>query len=515
MTTEDRALPGSRPQRPADERRPQDVHQPEAVLTADGVHVEAEDGRDDQHREAGTRTARHDEADHQQRRHRGEQWPQGAARDLVNRESEGDRAHCGQQCSVQISDRRPRARSTGGWYRRGVKPIQRGAPIRSVASVDRLRVLSIIDRLNVGGPALIATVLCEGLDPARFDHRLLAGSIDPDEGDYVDLRAPELRVERIKGLGRSPHPGNDAQALWRVSEVVRDFRPHIVHTHKAKAGVLGRTAAWTRRVPATVHQFHGHLLSGYFSPSKTKLVAGVERALARPTTGLIAVGAQVRDELLAAGIGRRDQYTVVAPGVVLPAPPDRRAARATFGLGPDAPVVCFVGRLTQVKRPERFIDLAIEVARSHPTTTFLVAGEGELLETLRERARALGDSVQFLGWRGDVATVYAASDVVVLTSDNEGMPVALIEAASIGTPAVTTRVGSAPEVVLDGVTGFVTGMEVASLVRATLELLENDDLRRGMGAAAADRARREFSAARLVADTAALYERIAAQRGVG
>ena len=197
------------------------------------------------------------------------------------------------------------------------------------------------------------------------------------------------------------------------------------------------------------------------------------------------------------------------------APGSPRGARATFGLGPDAPVVCFVGRLTQVKRPERFIDLAIEVARSHPTTTFLVAGEGELLETLRERARALGDSVQFLGWRGDVATVYAASDVVVLTSDNEGMPVALIEAASIGTPAVTTRVGSAPEVVLDGVTGFVTGMEVASLVRATLELLENHDLRRGMGAAAADRARREFSAARLVADTAALYERIAAQRGVG
>jgi len=380
--------------------------------------------------------------------------------------------------------------------------------------MERLRVLSIIDRLNVGGPALIATVLCEGLDPARFDHRLVSGSIDPAEGDYVVLRAPDLRVERIKGLGRSPHLGNDAQAFWRVSEVVRGFRPHIVHTHKAKAGVLGRTAAWTRRVPATVHQFHGHLLSGYFSPTKTKLVAGVERALAKRTTSLVAVGVQVRDELLAAGIGRRDQYTVVAPGVALPASPDRRAARAAFGLDAEVPVVCFVGRLTQVKRPERFIDLAIEVARRHPSATFLVAGEGELVDSLRERGRSLGDRVQFLGWRGDVATVYAASDVVVLTSDNEGMPVALIEAASIGTPAVTTRVGSAPEVVLDGVTGFVTEANVASLARATLEILENQDLRRAMGEAATLRARREFGAARLVADTAALYERLASERGI-
>ena len=173
-------------------------------------------------------------------------------------------------------------------------------------TLGRLRVLRIIDRLNVGGPALQATVLSEGLDPARFDHRLLAGEISPDEGDYVTLRAPDLPVERIAGLGRSPHFGNDAQALWHISEVIRGFRPHIVHTHKAKAGVLGRVAAWTHRVPATVHHYHGHLLTGYFSPSKTKLVAGVERAMARPTTALVAVGAQVRDELLAAGIGRRD-----------------------------------------------------------------------------------------------------------------------------------------------------------------------------------------------------------------
>jgi len=160
---------------------------------------------------------------------------------------------------------------------------------------QRVRVLRIIDRLNVGGPALQATVLSEGLDPARFDHRLLAGAIDANEGDYVVLRAPDLPVERVAGLGRSPHLGNDAHAMWRIAQVIREFRPHIVHTHKAKAGVLGRVAAWTHRAPATVHHFHGHLLTGYFSPAKTSLVAGVERALAYPTTALVAVGEQVRD----------------------------------------------------------------------------------------------------------------------------------------------------------------------------------------------------------------------------
>jgi glycosyltransferase involved in cell wall biosynthesis len=378
--------------------------------------------------------------------------------------------------------------------------------------MNRLRILQVIDRLNVGGPALIATLLSEGLDPARFEHRLLAGAIDPDEGDYVTLRAPDLRVERVRGLGRSPHVGNDAQAWWRIVQEIRRFRPHIVHTHKAKAGVLGRTAAWTCRVPATVHHYHGHLLTGYFSPAKTRLVVGAERVMAYPTTALVSVGAQVRDELLAAGIGRSEQYSVVAPGVELPTAPDRGAARAALGLRADAPVIAFAGRLTQVKRPERFIDMAIEVARRYPNAVFLVAGDGELLDSLRQRAHPLEERARFLGWRADVATIYAACDFLVLTSDNEGMPVSLIEAASVGTPAVTTRVGSAPEVVLDGVTGIVTGNGVDELADAAITLLDDGDLRRRMGAAAAARARQEFGGPRLVDDMAALYERIAGER---
>lgn len=371
----------------------------------------------------------------------------------------------------------------------------------------------VIARLNVGGPALIADVLTRGLDPARFEQLLLAGSVGPGEEDYVDLRAPDLPVQRVQGLGRDPDPMGDARALSGLSRAMDRFRPHIVHTHTAKAGVLGRLTAWRRRVPATVHTFHGHLLHGYFSPAKTRLVVGTEQLMARRTTRLVAVGAQVRDDLLAAGIGRPDQFAVVPPGVSLPRPPSRSEARSALGLPAAGPVVTFVARLTQVKRPERFVDMAIEVARHHPSAVFAVAGEGDLLTELRDRAALLGGRVAFLGWRRDVETVYAASDVVVLTSDNEGMPVSLIEAALAARPAVSTRVGSAPEVVADGETGILVESTSAALAQGVSVLLDDAGLRERMGTAAQARAREEFSQARLVAATAELYEDLTRRDG--
>ena len=199
-------------------------------------------------------------------------------------------------------------------------------------SGQRIRVLRLIARLNVGGPALQAKVLSEGLDPARFEQRLVAGAVGADEGDFVSMRAPQLRVETLAGLGRDPNGWSDVRALVRLYDVIRSFDPHIVHTHTAKAGVLGRLAAWGARVPATVHTFHGHLLHGYFSPAKTMAIVQAERRLARRTTRLVAVGQQVREDLLAAGIGRPDQFVIVPPGVQLPEPPPQAVARRTLGL---------------------------------------------------------------------------------------------------------------------------------------------------------------------------------------
>src|SRR5437899_2872105 len=188
---------------------------------------------------------------------------------------------------------------------------------------------------------------------------------------------------------------------------MRRFRPHIVHTHTAKAGALGRVAAGVARVPATVHTFHGHLLHGYFSPAVTRAVVATERMLARRTTRLVAVGARVRDELVAAGIGRAEQYAVVPPGVDLGAVPTRDDARRALGLPLDDTIVGYVARLTPIKRPDRFVDVAERVAERHPEVRFVVAGEGPLLGKMKEQARRLGDRIRFVGWRSDVETVYA------------------------------------------------------------------------------------------------------------
>jgi glycosyltransferase involved in cell wall biosynthesis len=371
--------------------------------------------------------------------------------------------------------------------------------------------MRVIARMNVGGPALQVTGLVQELDCERFDHRLWTGSVGQGEADYISLRAPGLPHTVVRGLGRSPQALDDLRALRQLHEAVRAFRPHVVHTHTAKAGVLGRAAARAAGVPALVHTFHGHLLHGYFSPAVTAAVVQVERALARASTRLVAVGEQVRDDLLAAGIGRPGQYVVVPPGIALPTPPPREQARTDLGLPRAVPVVVLVARLTSIKRPQRFLEVAGRLADRYPTAVFAVVGEGELLAELTATAPS---NVRFLGWRSDVEVVYAAADLAVLTSDNEGMPVSLIEAALCGVPAVATRVGSVAEVVLDERTGWLCSPDVDALTAAVDRALQDPAALRAAGDAARDHATASFSRRRLVMDTERLYDRIAVEQGL-
>jgi glycosyltransferase involved in cell wall biosynthesis len=385
----------------------------------------------------------------------------------------------------------------------------------STSRRPRWRVLRVIARMNVGGPALQVTGLTLELDKERFEQRLLTGECGPGETDYLQLHDIDLDEVRIPGLGRAVNPLDDARALRRLVQEIHSFRPDVVHTHTAKAGVLGRVAAHLSRVrpqASIVHSFHGHLLHGYFGPATTRAVVALERALARGTDRLVAVGSQVRDDLVAARIGRPDQYVVVAPGITLPLAPPRAAARAALDIDHDRPVIAFVGRLTRIKRPDRLVESVKEVRARGTDAILIVAGDGDLLPAVRDQARPLGDAVRFLGIRSDIEVVLAAADVVVLTSDNEGMPVSLIEAAIASRPAVTTRVGSAGEVVLDGKTGYVVERNADALAEAMNRLLTNHDLRRRMGDAAHVYATTRFSRARLVADTANLYTELLMSR---
>lgn len=319
------------------------------------------------------------------------------------------------------------------------------------------QVVHIIARMNVGGPAALVVELLEHLP----DQSLLTGDVESDEADHLALRSPCTPFVRVPGLGRSPRPGDDLRAMAFLTRELRRRRPDVVHTHTAKAGVLGRLAARAAGVPTVVHTFHGHLLHGYFSAAVTRGVIQTERALAGFTDHLVAVGEQVRDDLLAVRVGRASQYTVIPPGVAVPAPPSRARAREILGLG-GGPVVSSVGRLTPVKRPDRLLAVAARL----PDVEFLVAGEGPLLEWSRAEATP---NVRFLGWRSDVEVIHAAADVALLTSDNEGMPVTLVEAALCGTPAVSTDVGSAREVVV----GEVVSTDPDQLAAAVRRVIAN------------------------------------------
>ncbi len=375
-------------------------------------------------------------------------------------------------------------------------------------SGQRIVVIQVIARMNVGGPAVLVDSVHRRLDRSRFDPRLLTGDVSDQELDYLEVHGSPEGVRRVAGLGRSIRPFDDLRAFVSLVRLFRDEKPDIVHTHTAKAGVLGRLAAIVSRVPVRVHTFHGHVLHGYFSPLVGRCIALIEKVLASRTTALVAVGEHVRDDLLAAGIGRRDRYTVVAPGVSVTTTADKSEARRRLNLPEDAPVVLFVGRLTRIKRPDRLVDTFQRVREALPSAILVVVGEGDLADDTRLRARSLGDNVHFLGWRSDVSTIYPIADVALLTSDNEGMPVTLIEASMLGVPCVTTDVGSAGDVVIDGETGFVVPPSDASLAAAVTRLLLDADLARRMGDRARVHAHAEFGVERLVDDHAALYERL-------
>ena len=173
---------------------------------------------------------------------------------------------------------------------------------------EPIRILRIISRMNVGGPAWQTSVLTESLEGEEFSTKLLCGDVGSDEGDYLKLYEPKIQFTKINSLGRSVSFIGDLKAFIKIRREITSYRPHIVHTHTAKAGVLGRLAAYSARVPIIVHTFHGHLLQGYFSKTTTSIIRKFELWLARSSTALIAVGSKVRNDLISAGIGRDEQF---------------------------------------------------------------------------------------------------------------------------------------------------------------------------------------------------------------
>ncbi|HLM33479.1 MAG TPA: glycosyltransferase, partial [Gaiellaceae bacterium] len=385
------------------------------------------------------------------------------------------------------------------------------------------RVLRVIARLNVGGPAIQAITLSRLLEEHDYETVLVRGREGEREGS-MDALADELGVTPVElpTLKRNIGIGDLASLAFLVQQI-RTWQPQILHTHAAKAGALGRIAgllALGRRPPVIVHTFHGHVLTGYFHPLISAAFAAIERALARYTTCLIAVSEEVRADLVRLGVAPPERIVVLPLGFDF-SPFDagaderrerREALRSELGIPLDVKLVTIVARLEPIKRVDRFLRVANRI-ESSPDTWFLVVGDGALREELQEapEARRLGERVVWAGLRSDMPDVYFASDMVAVTSDNEGTNVSAIEAQAAGLPVVTTRVGGMASVVADGETGFLAEPEDEEGFARALELLLHDDeLRENLGRAGSERARTRFTVDRLVDDVDTLYTRLVA-----
>jgi glycosyltransferase involved in cell wall biosynthesis len=370
----------------------------------------------------------------------------------------------------------------------------------------QVKVMQIIARMNVGGPAVIVAELMRGLDKSAFEQILVTGYCDENEADYLDTVAKDIKATRIAGLGRSVSLIADLKAFFGLVSLIRKFKPDVIHTHTAKAGVLGRLASLLAgRGAVRVHTFHGHLLHGYFSSALTKLVILIEKFFAARTSVLIAIGSKVRDDLVAAGIGRADKYRIFFPGLPAPKPIAKATAQSSLGISSETLYITFVGRLTQIKRPDRLLDVANECKTRGLDLRFLVAGEGELFKSSKARSLREELNVTFFGWRNDIDQIFAASDIAILTSDNEGIPLTLIQAAQAGLPIVATNVGSISDIVISESTGYLTAPKAAAMADAIEKLVRDGQLRKMMGDAGKARAAQYFSLERMIKDHSDLY----------
>ncbi|MEW5768652.1 MAG: GT4 family glycosyltransferase PelF [bacterium] len=385
---------------------------------------------------------------------------------------------------------------------------------------NQIKILRIIARLNIGGPAIHTTILTKRLNPERFQSLLVTGREGEHEGNMLDLLGEtDLKPIVIEELGREISLWDDLKAFFKLYCLIRREKPDLVHTHTAKAGTLGRAAAYLAGVPLIIHTFHGHVLHSYFGPLKTKIFLWMERFLAKITHKIITVSQKQREEILAYGIGDPNKVISIPLGLELDRfinlEPLKGSLRKELNLSGQEVLIGIVARLVPIKDHSCFLSAARIVARRHPEAKFLVVGDGELREQLEKQTKKLGleDRVIFLGFRGDLERVYADLDMVVLSSLNEGLPVAVIEAMASGLPVVATRVGGVIDLVEDEATGrLVPPNDPQALAEGILELLASPTEASKMGRLGRKKVYPSLSAGRLVKDIENLYEELIRNR---
>jgi glycosyltransferase involved in cell wall biosynthesis len=379
-----------------------------------------------------------------------------------------------------------------------------------------LTIVHVIARLNVGGASLHVLQLAREQLRRGHDVTVVAGTLAAGE-ESMEYVADNLGVDvhRLEALRRELAPRDDLTAIRALRRLIRERRPDVLHTHTAKAGAAGRLAAALagRPRPRRVHTYHGHVLSGYFSPRRERLYRLIERVLARFTDVLVAVSDEVRDDLVRFRVAPSSRFAVVPYGFDLPpwGPADdeaRARLRHELGLGDDTFAIGCAGRITAIKRPEDAVETLRHVRDAGVDAVLLFVGDGEDRAVTEARARTLGvdGHCSFVGFQQKVREWYAAMDALLLTSANEGTPVAAIEALAARRPVVATAVGGTPTVVDDGETGFLAAVgDTESLAARLVELARDPGVRAGFGARGEAAMRSRFATGRMADELEAIY----------
>lgn len=379
----------------------------------------------------------------------------------------------------------------------------------------------MIARLNVGGAAQQACMLHEKLRPA-FETHLIIGSLAQGENDMSYLLSSDRNLLRLPEMSRAISFPFDAIAFWKIFRFLRKVRPGIVHTHTAKAGALGRLAAWMAGVPVIVHTYHGHVFHGYFNRFWTNIFVTIERFLARISTRIIAISeSQMQDLSTTYKIAPPEKISVVHNGYDLQAfgRSGREEARRSLGLAPNDFAVVWAGRMVPIKDVELLGNVIRKTAQDNPRIRFLVVGEGTQRALLASMVKDQ-KNVDLLGWQRDMVRIWSAADAALLTSRNEGTPTVLIEAMAAGVPFVATPVGGVPDIAIaplqelsngfgfKAANGFLGARTPKALSYCLDCLAKQPELAVEMGAKGRLFAHERFSTSRLVAELSSLYQNL-------
>ena len=360
-----------------------------------------------------------------------------------------------------------------------------------------IRILIVIARLNVGGTSQYIRELVKGLNESGLDVLVATGHVQGAEVE--DVITKELPIVRIASMGRKVSLYADFKARGELKRVIDEYQPDLIYSHTFKAGLLSRSIK--NGIPK-IHAFHGHLLSEpELKGFKSKIVILIERLLAKRSRALVTVGRRVAKELLEKRVGKATQYRSIAPGVREIELEQRDSARRSLGIEDEVrPILVWMARVTAVKAPLR----VIEIARAIPEARFLLAGGGDLLAEVKRDAPK---NLTVLGWQ-EASKIWAVADLALSTSENEGMPVALIEAQLAGVPVVALDVGSVGEVILDGITGYLFSEFNQSYIERVRELILDKKQIEQMASAAKKWATTQFSPEKMVKMHIELFEEI-------